>query len=82
MPAPSTTKLYADDLKAYCCETVEAKGKCFQETLTNTTKWAETWQLPISTAKSKWLLITNKKGDRLAAEFELAEVELPRSFDV
>jgi len=82
MPAPSTPKLYADDLKAYCCETVEAEGKCFQETLTNTTQWAETWQLPISTEKSKWLLITNKKGDRLAAEFELAGVELPRSFEV
>ena len=82
MPAPSTPKLYADDLKAYCCETVEAEGKCFQETLTNTTQWAETWQLPISTEKSKWLLITNKKGDRLAAEFEMAGVELLRSFEV
>ena len=35
MPAPSTSKLYADDLKAHCCETVETGGKCFQETLAN-----------------------------------------------
>ena len=29
MLAHSTPKLYADDLKAYCCETVEAEGKGF-----------------------------------------------------
>ena len=78
----STSKLYTDDLKAYCCVTVVTGGKCFQETLTNITQWAETWQLPISTEKSKWLLITNQNKERWTSEFQLAGVELPRCFDV
>jgi hypothetical protein len=37
----------------------------------------DTWQLPISIEKSKWLLVTNKQNDPIAAKFELAGVNLP-----
>ena len=82
MPPSSTPKLYADDLKAYCCDTVEREGKPFQETLDNITKWADTWQLPISTEKSKWPLVTNKQNDPIASKFELAGVNLPNISEV
>ena len=58
---PCIPKLYADDLKLYSSATKDRDGKNFQETLSRITDWAETWQLPISKEKSKWLLITNKK---------------------
>ena len=47
------------------------------------TKWAETWQLPISKEKSKWLLISNKKKDvAFESDFELAGDALPRVKEV
>ena len=45
---PSTPKLYADDLKMYCPAGMEQDIKAFKESLNKVTKWAETWQLPIS----------------------------------
>ena len=82
IPAPSTPKLYADDLKAYCPDSAEAGEKTFQDALVNITKWADTWQLPISSEKSKWLLLTNRTKLQSTAKFELAGVELPKTFDV
>ena len=77
-------KLYADDLKAYNTEVTDPDGTTFNKTLCNITKWADTWQLPISTEKSKWLLISNKRILSSVADnfFELAGVTLPRSTDV
>ena len=77
--APSTPKLYADDLKIYCPAGNEQEIRAFKESLNNVTKWAETWQLPISKEKSKWLLISNKKKDvAFESDFELAGVAFPR----
>jgi hypothetical protein len=75
---PSVPKLYADDLKAYCPVTNKDDEKTFKDTLTNISNWAIDWQLPISTEKSKWLLLTNKVADSTDREFELAGVMLPR----
>ena len=75
---PSVPKLYADDLKAYCPVTNKDDEKTFTDTLTNITNWAIDWQLPISTVKSEWLLLTNKVADSTDREFELAGVMLPR----
>ena len=77
-------KLYADDLKAYNTEVTDPDGTTFNKTLCNITKWADTWQLPISTEKSKWLLISNKRILSSVADnfFELAGATLPRSTDV
>ena len=52
--------------------------KTFKETLTNISNWTIDWQLPISTEKSKWLLLTNKVADSYESKFELAGVMLPR----
>ena len=56
----SIHKLYADDLKAYNAGVKDKKGNNLNDTLTNITQWASTWQLPISIEKSKWLLISNR----------------------
>ena len=83
MVAPSTPKLYADDLKIYCPAGSEQEIRAFKKSLNNVTKWAETWQLPISKEKSKWLLISNKKKDvAFESDFELAGVALPRVREV
>ena len=83
MVAPSIPKLYADDLKIYCPAEDNADIKSFRDTLENITNWAETWQLPISKEKSKWLLISNKKTDLSTNyNFELAGVALPRVKEV
>jgi len=80
---PSTLKLYADDLKVYSSTANDKEGKAFQGTLDKISKWSETWQLPISKEKSKWLLITNKKKSiHEDLKFELAGVTLPRVKDV
>ena len=81
---PCTPKLYADDLKEYSSAANDKDGTKFQETLNRITEWAETWQLPISKDKSKWLLITNKNNSLFHNElkFELAGVLLPRVTDV
>jgi hypothetical protein len=42
----------------------------------------DTWQLPISIEKSKWLLVTNKQNDPIDAKFELARVSLPKISEV
>jgi len=61
-------------------------GKKLSETLKNITQWANTWQLPISTEKSKWLLISNKPKpadqDRQENVFQLAGVDLPNTTEV
>jgi hypothetical protein len=76
---PTVPKLYADDLKMYCPVKNDGDIKAFQGSLDNVTKWAETWQLPISKEKSKWLLISNKKSAaQRKYNFELAGVSLPR----
>ena len=80
---PSTLKLYADDLKVYSSTANDKEGKAFQCTLDKISKWSETWQLPISKEKFKWLLITNKKkSNHEDLKFELAGVTLPRVKDV
>jgi hypothetical protein len=80
---PTVPKLYADDLKIYCLAKNDNDIKTFQESLDNVTKWAETWQLPISKEKSKWLLISNKKCvPKVEYNFELAGVSLPRVKEV
>ena len=47
------------------------------------TEWSNKWQLQISTEKSKWLLITNKKVDSAESnfKFELGGTILPRVFE-
>ena len=76
---PSTSKLYADDVKAFCPASNDADLKAFNETLRNITDWATTWQLPISTEKSRWLLVTNKKAETtMNFHFELAKKNLSR----
>ena len=81
---PCIPKLYADDLKLYSSAKNDKDGTNFQETLNRITDWAETWQLPISKEKSKWLLITNKNDSLPHNElkFELAGVALPKVTDV
>ena len=79
-------KLYADDLKAYNTKEIDNEGKVFRDTLHAITEWAENWQLPISTEKSKWISLSNKlkKNDPLFAEdaFKLANVNLPNVAEV
>ena len=80
---PSTSKLYADDVKAFCPASNDTDLKAFNETLRNITDWATTWQLPISTEKSRWLLVTNKKAETtMNFHFELAKKPLPRVTEV
>jgi len=75
--------LYADDLKAYCPATYDDESRTFNTTMAKITEWSNDWQLPISTEKSKWLLITNKKSDsfELNFQFELGGKTLPRVFE-
>ena len=40
---PSTVKLYADDLKAYCSDQNDKKGDVFNVTLKNISSWANTY---------------------------------------
>lgn len=47
------------DLKTYYFGRGDKEGTNFYETLKIITHWANTWQLPISTDKSKWLFISN-----------------------
>ena len=77
-------KLYADDLKAYCTDKNDKKGSNFKSAMENISNWASTWQLKISNEKSKWLLISNKKGEINSHDlvFELAGEPLTRVFDV
>ena len=83
---PFVPKLYADDLKAYNSHTNDIAGNSFNDMLNNITEWAENWQLPISTDKSKWLYLSNKHGskNRTAGEndFKLANVGLPEEKEV
>ena len=58
MSPSSKYKLYADDLKAYNAGVYDKKRNNLSDTLKNITQWAITWQLPISTETSKWLLIS------------------------
>jgi ribonuclease P/MRP protein subunit RPP40 len=82
----STHKLYADDLKAYNSGLNDKDGKKLSNILKNITQWANTWQLPISTEKSKWLLISNKPKpadeDLQGNVFQLAGVDLPNTTEV
>ena len=77
---PSFSKLYADDLKAYCSDADDKDGKLFKETLSNISKWSASWQLSISTEKSKWLLISNKRNLPDEISFELSGATLPNSW--
>ena len=83
---PFIPKLYADDLKAYNSQVKDEEGKAFNEILTKITKWADTWQLPISTEKSKWLSISNKHRSKNqnpeGYAFELASANLPETKEV
>ena len=80
---PSTSKLYADDVKAFCPASNDTDLKAFNETLRNITVWATTWQLPISTEKSRWLLVTNKKAETtMNFHFALEKKPLPRVTEV
>ena len=78
----SIHKLYADDLKAYNSGVGDKEGKSLNDTLNVITHWANNWQLPISTEKSKWLLITNATksidSDPVEHVFKLAGVALPK----
>jgi len=82
----SIHKLYADDLKAYNTGVNDKEGKMLSNTLQNITRWANDWQLPISTEKSKWLLISNKpKHSKLppaGTGFQLAGINLPITSEV
>ena len=82
----SVHKLYADDLKAYNTGLNDKEGKMLSNTLQNITRWANDWQLPISTEKSKWLLISNKaKYSKLhpaGITFQLAGIDLPQTPEV
>ena len=81
---PSTPKLYADDLKAFCSDKNDKGGKTFNDTLTNIAAWASNWQLVISNEKSKWLLISNYRNDpeQIKYEFNLGGEIFPRVTDV
>ena len=82
----SIHKLYADDLKAYNSGLNDKEGKQLGNTLKNITQWKNTWQLPISTEKSKWLLISNKPNptgqDLPGNVFQLAGIDLPNTTEV
>ena len=79
-------KLYADDLKAYNYLINDKEGKSFNEILNRISEWADIWQLPISTEKSKWLSISNKHRFKhpnyLAHTFKLANVDLLKTKEV
>ena len=80
---PSIPKLYADDLKAFCPAASDADIVAFKDTLNNITEWASTWQLPISTEKSRWLLVANKTSEESNDfQFQLAGTLLPRVSEV
>ena len=83
---PFVPKLYADDLKAYNSQTNDTAGKSFNDMLDKITEWADIWQLPISTEKSKWLYFSNKHRtkNRTPGEnaFKLANVDLPETNEV
>ena len=80
----SIHKLYADDLKAYNAGANDKEGKNLSDTLKNITQWANTRQLPISTEKSKWLLISNRPTEQepVGNISQLAGVDLPNTTDV
>ena len=73
----SIHKLYADDLKTYNSGVGDKEGKSLNDTLNIITNWANTWQLPISTEKSKWLSIkheiTPTDSDNVEHVFKLAD---------
>ena len=58
----------------------------YQNTLHAITEWADIWQLPISTEKSKWISLSNriKQNEAIFAEdaFKLANVNLPNVSEV
>ena len=84
IPDQSIAKLYADDLKASNSCTKGAEEAAFNETLASIEKWADPWQLPISSEKSKWICISNKPQNPMLPEvsFELAGTVLPQTSDV
>jgi len=73
-------------LKAYNSGVGDKEGKSLNDTLNVITHWANNWQLPISTEKSKWLLITNATkpvdSDPVEHVFKLAGVALPNTSEV
>ena len=78
-----TPKLYADDLKAYNSGINDSDGTKFKKSLNDIANWAETWQLPISSEKSKYLLISNKKRNpEPVLHFQLHGSDLPQTSEV
>jgi ribonuclease P/MRP protein subunit RPP40 len=77
-------KLFADDLKAYNRGQTADAGKAFSETLENIARWSKTWQLPVSSEKSKWILISNKSKAKENEDFifTLAGNDLPNTREV
>jgi Reverse transcriptase (RNA-dependent DNA polymerase) len=78
LPPKMCSKIFADDLKAFICVDSPLDVNTFKHALRCLDLWAETWQLPISSAKSNWMRISNKcaSGD-IAYDFTLCNVAIP-----
>jgi hypothetical protein len=61
IPQGATSKLFADDLKAYVTIDTESDVDIFRCLLDAIACWSVRWQLPLSLHKCNWLKITNKR---------------------
>jgi hypothetical protein len=83
LPPKMCSKIFADDLKAYICVDNPLDVNTFKYALHCLGLWAETWQLPISTAKSNWMRISNKcASDDIAYDFSLCNIAIPELTEV
>ena len=75
------SKLFADDLKSYVRLSNDTDASVFSLTLKKISEWARVWQLPLSTSKCCYMLISNR-CDLIRESFTLNEVELEGASEV
>jgi Reverse transcriptase (RNA-dependent DNA polymerase)/Endonuclease-reverse transcriptase len=82
LPVGMKTKLFADDLKSYTGVASLEDVSVFNLALDRLTEWSLNWQLPISSAKSTWMRISNRASCDYGTNFTLSSIVILQSTEV
>ena len=83
LPPELKAKFFADDLKSYMsCTDTNSSNMIFQNSLDAISVWCNDWQLPISTSKSGWMIISNKHSISNDTKFLLGGCALQKLSEV
>jgi len=75
LPKCATSKFFADDMKSYMPIVSPSSIDDFSSLLSAIERWALTWQLPLSTDKCCWMLLSNRLSSQ-NLNFHLSGVHL------